>query len=378
MKNLRKILMLFLILFLTVPWLINFSPVVPGSAAASTPGMQRPLDISDFFFPFVMMNKPHPPFLLGIYPQGPLGQNDRAYIDAQLHNADTWAGKGHSLVGVFIDLEATNLEYNVTGMLDMLWTNGYTAFVNLNSTRTAAYIAGGSMDTKIRAFGTAYANFVNLGGGRKAFLGPLPEMNGSWPSYGLDIANYKLAYDRIRSLFAQQGAPTSSAWWAFVPNGYSATKAHNFENYYPGDDKVDAIGFSSYNYGWCPAAAPYQKWEDYTTLYTPYIDRMRTMAPSKPIIIAQTGSSAKYPNGNTIDHAKKDQWLIDQYTYLATRYGVMAIIYYDLDISWECDWAIYNVGAGEPTFDGYKTAVANPAFIYVSPANLSSMNLTVP
>lgn len=367
-----------MILFLTIPWLMNLTPAQPGRAAVSTPGFQFPLTDTYLYLPFITRGVNSPPFMLGIYPKGPLGQNDQAAIDAQLHGADTWAGKGHSLVGVFIDLENANPTYNFYGMLDKLWTNGYTAFVNLNSTRTAAQIASGVIDAKIRAMGTAYANFVALGGGRKAFLGPLPEMNGDWTSYGLDIANYKLAYDRIRTLFAEQGAPVSSAWWTFVPNGYSATTAHKFENYYPGDSKVDAIGFSSYNYGWCPAAYPYQKWEDYTTLFLPYIDRMRVMAPGKPIIIAQTGSSAYFPNQTTIDHAKKDQWLIDSYNYLATRYGVIGIMYYDLDISWECDWAIYNVGPGEPTFDGYKTAVANPIFVYVAPANLSSTNLTIP
>ena len=190
MKNFRTILVLFMILFLTIPWLVAFSPAQPGNAAVSTPGIQRPSVDSYIYLPLISRQIPPPPFMLGIYPYGPLGQNDQASIDFLLHGADTWAGKGHSLVGVFVDLEDANPTYNFYGMLDMLWTNGYTAFVNLNSTRTAAQIASGTIDAKIRALGAAYADFISLGGGRKAFLGPLPEMNGDWPSYGQEIANY--------------------------------------------------------------------------------------------------------------------------------------------------------------------------------------------
>jgi hypothetical protein len=378
MKILRRITFLLLILVLIIPSINNIIPSQTGYAAGSVPGIQNPSDTTYLYLPYITKTQAGPPLMLGIYPPGQLGPNDQAQIDLHLKAADAWAGKGHSLVGTFLDLENSNPTYNFYGMLEMLWTNGYTPFVNLNSTRTAAQIAGGAIDAKIRAMGTAYANWIALGGGRKAFLAPLPEMNGYWPSYGQDIANFKLSYDRIRNLFAQQGAPTSSAWWTFAPNGYS-NNANKFENYYPGDSKVDAIGFSSYNYGWCPAAAPYEKWEDYTTLFLPYIDRMRIMAPSKPIIITQTGTTAQYPHANIFDHAKKDQWLVDNYSYLASRYGVMAIMYYDLDLSWECDWAIYNITYnGVTRYEGYKTVATDYRFTYVAPANLSAMDISVP
>ncbi len=197
-------------------------------------------------------------------------------------------------------------------------------------------------------------------------------MNGYWTSYGKDPANFKIAYDRIRQIFAQEGAPASSIWWTFAPNGWSQP-GHEFENYYPGANKVDAVSFSSYNYGFCAIAIPWQKWESASELYDPYLNRMRLMAPGKPIIIAQTGSTAQSPSTGHYDRARKNSWIAGTYSYLAGQYNVLAIMYYDMDLSWECDWAIFNTG--QP-FEAYPAAAANSAFKYLSPRELSGMDLS--
>jgi hypothetical protein len=57
----------------------------------------------------------------------------------------------------------------------------------------------------------------------------------------------------------------------------------------------------------------------------------------------------------------------------------MAIMYYDLDLSWECDWAIYNITYnGVTRYEGYKTVATDYRFTYVAPANLSAMDISVP
>ncbi len=102
------------------------------------------------------------------------------------------------------------------------------------------------------------------------------------------------------------------------------------------------------------------------------------MAPKKPILITQTGTVAQ-SLGSSMDRAKKNQWLIDNYNYLASQPNVLGIMYYDYDqSSWECDYTVFNTPAGIAKFEGYITAVANPAWSYVSPANLSATNLVVP
>lgn len=286
--------------------------------------------------------------------------------------ADTLAGKKHSVSGWFIDIQDGHFSppghtdpktNNLIRQLEALWKNGYVSFVNITSSATAYAIASGQLDSYLGYMAQYYADWVGLGGGRRAFLAPLPEMNGvnsngqPWTSYGGDPVNFKLAYQRIQTIFAQKGVSRSQVWWVFAPNGWSKT-GHEFENYYPGDSLVDAIGFSMYNYGWCSVAQPWPKWENYDTLYAPYISRIHTMSPSKPIIIAQTGTTADTASG--FDANAKNTWLRVNYEYLSNQPQLLGILYYDYDqSSWECNWRItdgntfkagYSAGAGFSTF----------------------------
>jgi hypothetical protein len=316
------------------------------------------------------------PHLLGWIGQGYWDLNSPTDLNNLLVNADTWAGKKASISAIFFDINGGNPDYNLKGQLEALWQKGYTPFFNLMGGGKSAYDFAIDQ-TDMTAIAKTYAAWVHQGGNRRAFVAPLPEMNGYWPTYHEDPANFKIAFDNLRSTFAAQGVTSSQVWWVFAPNGWSRT-GDEFEKYYPGDSKVDIVAFSSYNYGYCSVAIPYQKWETSPGLYQTYIQRMRTLAPTKPIIIAQTATTGQY-NTSSINHAQKDQWLIDTYNYLASQDGVLAVMYYDFNnSSWECDWTIFNTPSGVAKFDGYKTAAANSSFSYVAPSTLSSMSLTVP
>ncbi|HEX2981547.1 MAG TPA: glycosyl hydrolase [Anaerolineaceae bacterium] len=314
------------------------------------------------------------PKLLGVVPHGYWGTTTDN-VQTMLKGLDSWSGKRHSIVGWFFDVREGNPDFNFKGQLDNLWVNGYTSFVNLGAGNlTSADIAQHKYDSYIRGIATAYASWVKKGGGRKAFIAPLQEMNGYWVSYGKDPANFKAAYTVIRQIFRDAGVPDSSVWWVFAPNGWGED-GQDFEIYYPGDDKVDVVAFSSYNFGYCPVGnAAWRSWSDYKSVFEPYVDRMKAMAPTKPIIIAQGATSAQYPSSGTYNHDLKNQWIMDTYAYIASEPNVMALLWFDINLEndGECDYEIYN---GQYRYDGYKTAVSNQAFEYISPATLSSQGL---
>jgi hypothetical protein len=319
------------------------------------------------------------PKMLGIIAQGYWGANTND-IQSKLNSLDTWAGKKHSIVGWFFDIVAESrsqqgTDYNFKGQLENLWVNGYVSFVNLGAAgATAAEIANGNYDANIYNLARSYAAFVAAGGGRKAFIAPLQEMNGYWVSYGNDPAGYKAAYAHIQSIFASQGIDASEIWWTFAPNGWSEDW-NGFELYYPGDDKVDVVSYSSYNYGYCPVGdARWRKWADYSLVHQPYVERMRQMAPNKPIIVAQTATTAQYPSSGVYNISMKNTWLIDTYNYLAEQPGVLAILYFDVnkEAVGECDNEIFN---GLNHYNGYITAISNAKYAYYDPARLSQMNL---
>lgn len=316
-------------------------------------------------------------------------------VRAKLPPADTLAGKKHSVVGWFIDLQdiaftsqndiRTNNFYR---QMEALWKEGYISFININIAAertvnttnekcpfkaTAYQIAKGDCDNAIRRMAQLYKQWVSTGGGRIAFLAPLPEMNGVnadgsvWTSYGGDAANFKLAYERILNIFSQEGLTKGQVWWVFAPNGWSKD-GHEFEKYYPGNSLVDVIGFSSYNYGFCRVAIPWQRWETYNTLFAPYLNRIQTMDSSKPIVLAQTGTTAEYSKTDEINDQQKSIWLNQNYQYLAQQSQVIGMLYYDIDqSSWECNWRITE------NHVGYREGVSVSAYHYLSAQDLKSI-----
>ncbi|MEH2007040.1 glycoside hydrolase family 26 protein [Nostoc sp.] len=300
------------------------------------------------------------PVLLGLYTPDYIG--NQSTIDSQLRQVDQWTGKRHSIAGFFFDIEDSNPAYNIPVSLEQLKHNGYTAFINLKSTRSAAQIARGDIDSSLQKVAKAYAKWANQGEGRIAFIAPLQEMNIPGEAYSKDPQNFKLAYQRIQKIFKETGVSSQAIRWVFAPNGWSENNEHRFENYYPGDKWVDIVAFSSYNWGYCSNSS-WKHWNSPKEVFEPYIKRMKVMAGSKPIFIAQTASTSNTQNG--LQRSTKDQWLRDSYTQLPGM-GVRAILYFN--INKECDWAI-NSNSGKSA--GYKDAVNNPDFGYLSPAELA-------
>jgi len=329
--------------------------------------------------------------MLGAYLTAYLG--DQAALDAHAHGLDAWASPGASMsiLGLFLAIEypsITDINLALYDQFEAAWSNGYTVFLNLETIWwNAAQIAQGDADYYLTLWADAYRNWAAQGGGRFAYIAPLQEMNscasgGCWTTYGGDPAGFKAAYARIRQIFASRGVTDEMVEWVFAPNGWSSTRYdYPFESYYPGDDSVDVVGFSAYNFGYYP---PYTDWAWPQEVYNPptappegqYLDRMRLMAPNKPIFIAQTATSSYYAGGIPSVN-KKNQWLREGYTYLAHYPGVRAIIYLNQgNGAGSPDWAFFIPDDPAHQYEGYREAVTDPLFRYISPEVLSSIELT--
>lgn len=381
-------------------WFIAFLCVFTMSSGKTYIGHAQEISANNWQIFLPIVRNGLPPFqtsskFIGIYMQE--YWTDDA-VSTKLPSADSLAGKKHSVVGWFIDLQdiaftsqndiRTNNFYR---QLEALWKNGYISFININIatvksvnttnekcpfSASAYQIARGDCDNAIRRMAELYKQWISAGAGRIAFLAPLPEMNGVnadgsvWTSYGGDAANFKLAYQRIVNIFSEAGVGRGQVWWVFAPNGWSK-EGHEFEKYYPGGSLVDMIGFSSYNYGYCHVAIPWQRWENFDTLFAPYLERIRQMDPSKPIILAQTGTTAEYSKTDEVNIQQKNNWLRQNYEYLAQQPQVIGILYYDYDqSSWgECNWRILP----GTTYQGYTDGARNSVYKYLNVQSLQSI-----
>jgi len=280
------------------------------------------------------------PVLLGVY----LSTNLQTAI-GELVDMQNWlfshGASGVTLAGDFMSL-TFNPAWNVEHELEAAWVHGFVPFVNLLASDpwegpwyrpecdTAEEIADGLCDTHLAVFADYYRLWVQKGGGRHAFLAPLPEANGYWARYSTDGPTFVRAFRRIRQVFARRGVPAESVRWVFAPNGWHEPDKpwKAFEYYYPGDADTDVVGFSSYNFGGCPEDTPWRNWDTFETAMRPYLDRMRAMAPSKPIFIAQTGTVG-VPDDPADPNQNKSTWVYDTFSRLADYPGVKVILYYN-------------------------------------------------
>jgi len=338
--------------------LFSVSPVTVMQRAPGVPA--EPFRV---YLPLVQSQGVLSSFLIGVYAPGRNWGNQQD-VNQYLLDVDAWAGlarsagQGHSLAGDFIDFQIPDVNHSVPLILETLWANGYTDFVNLSTNTTASAIASGQLDSVIRAWARAYKSWTAQGGNRKAFIAPLQEMNGYWVAYGKDPANFKMAYRRIVSLFESEGVTRSQVWWVFAPNGYSEPP-YRLQDYYPGDDVVDVIAFSAYNFGRCPVTS-WTWWQEPAEAFGPPLAEIRqTVSRAKPIFIAETGSD---PRGGD-----KDAWLRSAYAYLVQN-NVRGILYFNGDDTY-CQWAVYIPGSRQS--QGYKDAVQASHFRYIAPANLA-------
>lgn len=299
------------------------------------------------------------PLLSGIYTADFVGKT--SVLQAQVQDVDEFSQQ-HSLVGIFLDLEANNPGYDIPVSLNQLRQNGYTGFLNFTSKRSAEEIVAGGIDRDIARVARAYKQWTEQVEHPVTFIAPLPEMNGAWESYGQTPDLFRQAYHHIQDIFTEAGVPAESIRWVFAPNGWSES-GHEFERYYPGDSTTDVVAFSAYNWGYCHNAS-WQEWQSPETVFGPYIARMKQMAENKPIFIAQTATTSMTRLGRSTQ--AKDEWLAQTYRYLHDA-GVRAVMYFNIDK--ECDWAVFS-SQRSPVL-GYQQALSNSGIHYQSPEIVS-------
>jgi hypothetical protein len=293
------------------------------------------------------------PVLLGAYTSG--------WLDAtvsELQEIDTWIGTpGRRLAfgGEFISLHPPySVPAVVPSRLEAAWSRGYVPFVNLEVDIPAGLVAAGAIDGQIRTWAATFATWA--GTTKRAILVPLAEMNVETSDWHDTPANFKGAYARIRQLFAQEmaarGVPATAVLWVFGPNGRS-NPGKNFELYYPGEATVDAVGLSVFNFGVCENPP---SWQPYSVSIKPFLDRARTMAPGKPLMLSQTGVIDSPTLGGF-----KDAWLADTYTQLVGYRSLRAVVYYNKNLP-PCDWRVRLPGTTQ--WAGFRNTVISSTLNY--------------
>jgi hypothetical protein len=292
-----------------------------------------------------------------------------------------WGGAGDgaafdSFLSILINYEITNPSRRPVIMITWAPLNGKIISgcdknYGWNNVIPPADILDGDCDTFI----TNFANLINARPERY-IIRFAHEMNIEdskwWPGHfpGEDASLYIDMYRYVHQKFVDAGV--DNVEWMWSPNWASNPPEpwNAIPNYYPGDDVVDWIGLSGYN--WYTMGVPSNPWRTFEALYDDVLTDL-TCRYAKPQIIAEIGSI----EGSGA--LTKAGWIADAYQRVRNYPFVRSVVWFN-DYAYEnpaaADFRITTGSqqVGIPDYvnplpspgggwtDAYSTAITDPIF----------------
>jgi hypothetical protein len=227
-------------------------------------------------------------------------------------------------------------------------------------------VIAGTYDSYIRSFATAAKNW-----GHPFFLRFDWEMNGNWFPWsegvnGNKTGEYVTAWRHVHDIFASVGATNVS--WVWCPNVDPNKEFRDSSSMYPGDDYVDWTSLDGYNWG----KAPYRPagWKTFDQLFSSTYHRIvDTIAPSKPMVIGEVGS--------TEYGGSKATWIKEMLAELPVSYPkIHGLVWFNREAEGEpMDWSIETSSSAESAF---AAGIQSPAYAGSQFASLPSTGAIQP
>jgi len=191
--------------------------------------------------------------------------------------------------------------------------------------------------------------------GQPLYVRLMHEMNGQWTSWspglnGNTAPEFVTAWRHVIEITRAEGA--ANVRWIWCPNIDDGNPSFTpYEQLYPGDDYVDWVGLTGYNWG---TSQRWSVWRDLTSTFKDSIDQIRAIT-GKPLMIAEMASAEQ--------GGDKGGWISDGFSRLTTDLpDVKAVVWFDtfdarLGTHWEVDsspgsLAAYRAVAASSDFGG--------------------------
>jgi len=191
---------------------------------------------------------------------------------------------------------------------------------------------------------------------RRAFLRFAHEMNGNWYPWSATTgqsspSDYVNMWQRVHNLFETQcgmsrALTANTLKWVWSPINFDVGD-FKMEQYYPGDNYVDWVGTTGFNWG---TSESWSGWWGVTELYAVTIPRLRAIVNNnKPVAITEYSTVTA---GQGI--AGKSAWVTDLFAFIQT-YDIRLVAYFNLDKNEGAsgglkDWAIFGGSTGDSTY----------------------------
>lgn len=289
---------------------------------------------------FVVQPAPAPPSVssaalrFGVAnPGGPLA-------GSELDEVATVAGESPSILMIYKDF----LQAPPVAEMDAARSRGATPLVTWEpwawggGVNQPAYaldrVAAGDFDATITQWGQSLAAW-----GKPVMLRFAHEMNGNWYPWaegvnGNQPGDYVAAWRHVHDVVAATGA--ANVQWVWSPN-VPYWGSTDLAGLYPGGGYVDVVALDGYNWG---TSQTWSSWVSPVDLFAPGITQLRSLAPGKPVLIAETASSEL--------GGSKPTWNTDLVSYLAAQPDVMGFVWFHMQK--ETDWRINSSASSATAF----------------------------
>jgi hypothetical protein len=232
------------------------------------------------------------------------------------------------------------------GMIPML-----TLATSINSTDTLKMVTAGKFDTLLRDhFAKPIAAW-----GHPIFIRMNWEFNGNWYPWsvgtnGNTAADFVAAWRHVVDLFRANGARNVS--WVWCANAYSSGSglSTTVAQSYPGDAYVDWTAMDGYR-----KAGSALTFSQVFGAYYDYITK--TIAPTKPIMIAEVGTVEQTTGGRT-----KAQWIDDMFASIPTRFPKLAALIYLDEDNPDGDGANYALNSSAASSQAWRNGIVSSAY----------------
>jgi len=265
-----------------------------------------------------------------------------------INNFDSWTDSSSSTNGTqaFPTTEMNNIRSH--GSIPMFTWQPQNGSQGVTQSFTLANIINGAYDTYITNWAASAKSW-----GNPFFLRLAHEMNGTWYPWcasvnGNSAAQYVQMWRHVHDIFTSVGA--TNVTWVWCVNVIPGMPTP-INQLYPGDNYVDWLALDGYN-------RLANSWQDFSAIAATTMTQLTSIAPGKPIMVAETGCNQTNNPTET-----KAQWFLNALTnYLpVVQPRIKAWVYFNsTNTSDGNDWRItvpasaaigYQQGIGLPYYD---------------------------
>ena len=175
-------------------------------------------------------------------------------------------------------------------------------------------------------------------------------MNGDWYPWsesanGNSAGQYVAAWRHVHDIFTEVGA--TNVTWVWSPNTtYPGSIA--LSGLYPGDAYVDWVGIDAYNWGANPDR---DGWQSFAQVVTPTYDELAAIAPSKPVMLPEVGSSEL--------GGSKAAWITDALATIPIAFPrIRAVVWFN----WDTDGMNWTIESSESARSAFAAGIASPVY----------------